>query len=144
MNVLVIEDSETDAEAISEKLKLLCYPVSVDWVISIEQANAIRKEKDYDVVLADLMLPDSACGENTLQQVRNGAAVIAITAQELTECRCESYLRAGADFVLPKDDAFGASAFLWQSMFAYAKKLKAERTRYKARVGQLLAELEAQ
>ncbi|MBI3195113.1 MAG: response regulator [Ignavibacteriae bacterium] len=69
LRVLLIEDDQHDAYMVNGYLS---GSFKVDWVQTLEEGIARLTTREYDVVLADLSLPDSA-GNDTMKAVLSAA-----------------------------------------------------------------------
>lgn len=103
LNVLVAEDSELNYEVLADCLGMGGHEVT--WARDGEQALALLKERQFDLVLLDLHMP-FIDGLNVLKSVRRTRAtehvtVIILTADAMPEVRAKS-LAAGADAFLAK------------------------------------------
>ena len=101
MRVLLIEDTTGLGEAVRDQI---CDDGhAVDWVQSLNFAEASVQATSYDLVLLDLMLPDGN-GFDFLKSLRksgNSTPVIILTARDQVSDRIEG-LNAGADDYLIK------------------------------------------
>ncbi|MBI3193319.1 MAG: response regulator [Ignavibacteriae bacterium] len=74
LRVLLIEDDEHDAYMVNGYLS---GTFKVDWVQTLEEGLSRLSTREYDVVLTDLSLPDSA-GRDTLKAVLSAAPQLPI------------------------------------------------------------------
>lgn len=96
MRILLVEDDQMIANAVSEGLKSACY--AVDWVNNGNTAEQALTAQSYDLVLLDLGLP----GQDGLQLLRhlrqtpNHTPVLIVTARDDLDSRLAG-LDGGAD-----------------------------------------------
>lgn len=107
MKVLVVEDNEKLAEALSQGLQAKGY--AVDALGDGEKAleRILLYHEDYDIVVLDLMLPTTD-GQTICREVRAqniSVPIIILTARDETDTKVEM-LRAGADDYLAKPFSF--------------------------------------
>ena len=96
MRILLVEDDQMIAEAISLGLKNARY--AVDWVNNGRTAETALNSQQYDLVLLDLGLPgqDGLTVLRHLRQNKNNTPVLIVTARDDLENRL-SGLDGGAD-----------------------------------------------
>lgn len=96
MRILLVEDDQMIAEAISLGLKNARY--AVDWVNNGRTAETALNSQQYDLVLLDLGLPgqDGLTILHHLRQSKNNTPVLIVTARDDLESRL-SGLDGGAD-----------------------------------------------
>lgn len=96
MRILLVEDDQMIAEAISLGLKNAHY--AVDWVNNGRTAETALNSQQYDLVLLDLGLPgqDGLTVLRHLRQSKNNTPVLIVTARDDLESRL-SGLDGGAD-----------------------------------------------
>lgn len=96
MRILLVEDDQMIAEAISLGLKNARY--AVDWVNNGRTAETALNSQQYDLVLLDLGLPgqDGLTILRHLRQSKNNTPVLIVTARDDLESRL-SGLDGGAD-----------------------------------------------
>lgn len=96
MRILLVEDDQMIAEAISVGLKNARY--AVDWVNNGRTAETALNSQQYDLVLLDLGLPgqDGLTVLRHLRQNKNNTPVLIVTARDDLESRL-SGLDGGAD-----------------------------------------------
>lgn len=96
MRILLVEDDQMIAEAISVGLKNARY--AVDWVNDGRTAETALNSQQYDLVLLDLGLPgqDGLTVLRHLRQSKNNTPVLIVTARDDLESRL-SGLDGGAD-----------------------------------------------
>ena len=96
MRILLVEDDQMIAEAISLGLKNARY--AVDWVNNGRTAGMALNSQQYDLVLLDLGLPrqDGLTVLRHLRQSKNNTPVLIVTARDDLESRL-SGLDGGAD-----------------------------------------------
>lgn len=110
VRVLLVEDSEIEASVVRRHLsraKLGSY--EVQWVTCVADAAEALATADYDIVLLDLGLPDSA-GVATVESVElcsGGVPIVVLTGVDDDELGMEC-LHAGAQDFLGKDSVSGA------------------------------------
>lgn len=107
MKVLVVEDEEKLAEALSRGLQAKGY--TVDVISDGEKAleRIILYHEDYDLVVLDLMLPKTD-GQTICREVRQrkiSIPIIILTARDETDTKVD-LLRGGADDYLAKPFSF--------------------------------------
>jgi DNA-binding response OmpR family regulator len=107
MKVLVVEDEEKLADALSRGLQAKGYTADVigDGEKALERI--ILYHEDYDIVVLDLMLPTTD-GQTICREVRErniSIPIIILTARDETDTKVEM-LRAGADDYLAKPFSF--------------------------------------
>jgi len=107
MKVLVVEDEEKLAEALSRGLQAKGY--TVDAISDGEKAleRIILYHEDYDLVVLDLMLPKTD-GQTICREVRQrkiSIPIIILTARDETDTKVD-LLRGGADDYLAKPFSF--------------------------------------
>lgn len=107
MKVLVVEDEEKLAEALSRGLQAKGYAVDVigDGEKALERI--ILYHADYDIVILDLMLPTTD-GHTICREVRQrkiSIPILILTARDETDTKVE-LLRTGADDYLAKPFSF--------------------------------------
>ncbi len=106
LKVLLVEDSPLDADVVRTVLDQAHTPrFAVDHVVRLDEALARVAEGDYDVVLLDLMLPDSS-GVDTFTQlsaVAPNIPVVVLTASE-DRALAASFLNLGIqDYLVKKE-----------------------------------------
>ncbi|HBO38041.1 MAG TPA: DNA-binding response regulator [Pasteurellaceae bacterium] len=96
MRILLVEDDQMIAEAISAGLKDACY--AVDWVNNGQTAEDALFSQNYDIILLDLGLPgkDGLKVLKHLRQEKNTTPVLIVTARDDLNSRL-SGLDSGAD-----------------------------------------------
>ena len=104
LNILLIEDTATDAEILQHLLRYSSVrSSSVFWVRSFKEAAKAFSRNKFDVVLTDLGLPDST-GTSTVQRLRelsNNLPIIALTGQDDGGVG-QAAIQAGANDYIPK------------------------------------------
>lgn len=96
MRILLVEDDQMIANAVSEGLKSACY--AVDWVNNGNTAEQALTAQSYDLVLLDLGLPgqDGLQVLRHLRQTQNHTPVLIVTARDDLDSRLAG-LDGGAD-----------------------------------------------
>ncbi|OOF63849.1 DNA-binding response regulator [Rodentibacter sp. Ppn85] len=99
MRILLVEDDQMIAEAVSDGLKNACY--AVDWVNNGNMAERALAVQPYDLVLLDLGLPERDGLQvlrhlRHLRQSQNHTPVLIVTARDDLESRLAG-LDGGAD-----------------------------------------------
>ena len=104
VSILLIEDTPTDAELIQRLLRNNPIPLSIEWVQSMTEAKEVLRNNDFDLILADLGLPDSSGIQTVdfLKAVNEHVPIIALTGQNLEEVGLAA-IRAGANEFITKD-----------------------------------------
>jgi len=103
LRVLLLEESETDAELIARELKRGGMPSTIQRVDSAETFTAALHSFEPDVVLSDHSLDgfDSHAALELLRQIRPTAPFI-IVAGDLSGAQSVAAIRAGADDLVLK------------------------------------------
>lgn len=116
--LLYIEDNPDDAFVFSEFLHHIPKKISVDVVGTLQEAKNILNEKKYDVIVADLSLPDSKGLQSieTLIKLDIDTPVVALTGF-LDDNLALDVLRAGAQDYLVKGEY---NDVLLDKTFSYA------------------------
>ncbi|MEM9488445.1 MAG: response regulator, partial [Myxococcota bacterium] len=116
IRVLLLEDNPGDAELIIRSLRRAsdstCHVVRAN---RLEQALALLSEQSFDVVLADLSLPDAE-GLETVERLRAivpHTAVIVLTGRDDTMLGTEA-LHSGAQDYIVKGDRSASN--LWRAI----------------------------
>ncbi len=107
MRLLIVEDEEKLAKALKKGLELEGF--AVDWLSDSEKAckRIILYQKEYDLILLDLMLPgmDGATITETVRKEGVTTPIIVLTARNETEHKIE-VLNKGADDYIVKPFSF--------------------------------------
>lgn len=101
MRILLVEDSPFIGEAVKDHVATTHH--AVDWVLCLEDAEAVVGSVGYGLILLDLQLPDGD-GIDFLRRIRRNrmtVPVIILTARDQVTDRIEG-LNAGADDYLVK------------------------------------------
>ena len=104
IEILLLEDSASDADLLRRMLQgNATFTANIEWVQSLSAACDSIANKQYDVVLADLGLPDSYGLEtiDELKQVSHQIPIIALTGGD-SDLALKA-IRAGADDYICKD-----------------------------------------
>jgi two-component system OmpR family response regulator len=101
MRVLLVEDDELLGDAVKTHVHRQGH--AVDWVLTVDAAEANLETASYDLILLDLRLPDGSGLDilNRLRARRNEMPVIIMTAHDQISDRIAG-LNAGADDYLIK------------------------------------------
>ncbi|HEY9712962.1 MAG TPA: response regulator [Chroococcales cyanobacterium] len=59
MRTLLVEDSPADADILREVLSRDCFDIEIECVERLEEALRVLDEREFDIILLDLSLPDS-------------------------------------------------------------------------------------
>lgn len=124
LNLLLIEDSETDIELVKINLKEIIN-AKLDIAESLEKAKKLLLRNKYDVLLLDLNLPDSS-GEETFEEILSVTSIpiIILTIKNDIELAL-SLVEKGADNYLFKNEIFQDPIdFCRQILFSYKRHLK--------------------
>lgn len=107
MRLLIVEDEEKLARALKKGLELEGF--AVDWLSESDKAckRIILYQKEYDLILLDLMLPgmDGATITETVRKEGVTTPIIVLTARNETEHKIE-VLNKGADDYIVKPFSF--------------------------------------
>ena len=115
LKVLLVEDSAADEQMIRNQLEGVAASVELHVTSTLAGAVAILKDEHFDVLLLDLMLPDSA-GLETFARVHPAAGrtpVVVLTSLD-DETIGTRALQAGAEDYLVKGQINGT--MLWRSL----------------------------
>ncbi len=101
-SILVVDDTEVNLEVVKNLLKKT--QIGIDTALSGREAIARSKEKHYDIIFIDHMMPDLD-GIETLHRIKedgkDDTVYIALTANAISGAR-EMYLTEGFSDYLPK------------------------------------------
>ena len=84
IEILLVEDTPSDAKLVERALKSSPTHSAINWVQTLSEAKCLLAQSKFDVVLADLNLPDSE-GLDTIVELRKASdqlPIIALTGQE--------------------------------------------------------------
>jgi signal transduction histidine kinase len=141
INILLIEDTETDAIIVQRYLRTCAIPISsIQWVKSFAEANNAIAQDSYDIIITDLGLPDSS-GADTVTRLRTNYTnmpILALTSQNSQHANTLGLkvIRAGANDYIPKDE-------LSTSVIARAVTYTIERFRMTEKIDDARRELHA-
>lgn len=106
IRALLVEDSPAQAELIKSILKQAKrYSVQIDHVLSLEEAEPLLAEKDFDIALLDLGLKESS-GLKTLElfiPLAKGIPIVVQTAVEDESAAIEALRRGAQDYIVKGD-----------------------------------------
>ncbi|MDA0589294.1 MAG: fused response regulator/phosphatase [Planctomycetota bacterium] len=121
LNVLLLEDSRTDARLIQSCLKTSQLRCELTWVEKLADATALP-DQDFDVALLDLNVPDSQ-GLDTVRQFRkfHPDLPIVILSGDANDETALKALREGAQDFIPKNE-FNRSALERAIRFAIERQ----------------------
>ncbi|OOF82160.1 response regulator [Rodentibacter caecimuris] len=104
MRILLVEDDQMIAEAVSDGLKNACY--AVDWVNNGNMAEQALAAQPYDLVLLDLGLPerDGLQVLRHLRQSQNHTPVLIVTARDDLESRLAGLDGGSDDYIIKPFD----------------------------------------
>lgn len=98
--ILVVEDISSNYILIEELLS--DYDISLDWAKDGKSFyGIINKSKNYDLILMDLMLPDTDGIELTKYLINNNIKVPVVFISAYTE-RCEEIFDLGVEYFINK------------------------------------------
>jgi two-component system cell cycle sensor histidine kinase/response regulator CckA len=135
IRVLLIEDSEADADLIVHAITRSYPTAHFDWAVSRKQFTERLAASDYDVVIADYRLPDWT-GMEALRELRHlgrDIPLILVTG-ELGDERAVECVKAGAADYLLK------TGHLARLPIAVARAIEEKRARTESRLSQQLVE----
>ena len=135
IRVLMIEDSEADADLIVHAITRGYPSAHFDWAVSRKQFTERLAASDYDIVIADYRLPDWT-GMEALRELRHlqlDIPLILVTG-ELGDERAVECVKAGAaDYILKTGN-------LARLPIAVARAIEEKRARTESRLAQQLIE----
>ena len=104
INILLIEDTPSDAALAKRLLNSISFVSSVEWAQSIAEAIDLIQQERFDLILTDLGLPDSNGIETVvrLREINNRLPLIALTGQDDDDLGM-SVIRKGANDFIPKN-----------------------------------------
>jgi DNA-binding response OmpR family regulator len=146
LRILIVEDDPAHADLVCEVIHS-SLPFSVDISIATSLSEAVEKLRErYDVIVADLGLPDSN-GDRTIEELsrcNDDAPIVCLTATSGAEWPYR-LIRAGADDYLEKSDSVMSVGRAILNAIARAglrKESKAVSTFLIEKVNELTARLE--
>lgn len=102
MNILVLEDERDIAEPVTQLLRAQRYTVT--WVASLDDAYEAFGERDYDLAILDVMLPE---GEDAGFELAAGlraagfsSSILFLTARDSVEDRIHGLDLGGDDYLI--------------------------------------------
>src|SRR5688500_8208620 len=98
--VLLLEDADADARAVESVLRAFSFTVSRVWRLS-DALTAVQSD-DFDVVLADLGLPDST-GLDTLEGLRQhaiGLPIVVMTGHDDESTAVRAVAAGAQDYLI--------------------------------------------
>ncbi len=124
IKILLIEDNPGDVLLLQETLAEITF-VELQWVHAERMAKALTylQSEDFDVILLDLVLPDSQ-GLDTFIQIQNQAPLtpIVVLTGMADETLAIRSLQAGAQDYLVKGQASGSDLLLRSISYAIERK----------------------
>ncbi|MEW4454476.1 response regulator [Bremerella sp. JC817] len=112
LNLLLLEDDDVDYEAIERHLTKSEFPIEICRAETLEMARKHLARKRFDIVLADLCLPDSQGLETVsrLAETCKQMAIMAITGIDDPDLEQEVMKRGAHSYFLKQDNTGGALA----------------------------------
>lgn len=112
MNILLVEDSATQAALTINDLKQVSNKIAVEHVSSAKAALQPALLGKFDLVILDVTLPDGS-GVEICRTLKSNAStravpVVLFSAESLTNLRKEAY-EAGAEYCITKGTTGGMS-----------------------------------
>lgn len=102
MTILFLEDERDLAEPVSQLLRAQRYTVT--WVTSLEAAYEAMGEREYDLAILDVMLPEGEdAGFELAQNLRQagfGGSILFLTARDSVEDRIRGLDIGGDDYLI--------------------------------------------
>lgn len=102
MNILLVEDERDLAEPVASLLRAQRYAVT--WAASLQQALDALGDREYDLAILDVMLPEGEdAGFELAQQLRDaqfGGAILFLTARDSVEDRIRGLDLGGDDYLI--------------------------------------------
>ncbi len=102
MNILLLEDERDIAEPVSQLLRAQRYEVT--WVAALEDAYDALGERDFDLAILDVMLPEGEdAGFELAEGLRNvgfGGSILFLTARDSVEDRIRGLDLGGDDYLI--------------------------------------------
>ena len=104
IDILMVEDTPSDAEILQRLLRESSIRSSVQWVQSIAEAAEAIEDTSFDIVLTDLGLPDSFGIETVarLRELSDQLPIIALTGQD-DDGVGQAAIQSGANDYVPKN-----------------------------------------
>jgi PAS domain S-box-containing protein len=135
IRVLLIEDSEADADLIVHAVTRGYPGAHIDWAVSHRQFTELLAANDYDIAIADYRLPDWT-GMEAVRELRHlglDIPLILVTGELGDERAVECVKSGAADYVLK-------TGTLARLPIAVTRALEEKRTRSESRRSQQLVE----
>lgn len=103
-SVLLIEDDALDAEFVRRAMQHVSFPFQLTWATNLAEAIEFAQEQTFDLILADLSLPDSF-GNDTLAKLRDALPLVPIVVLTSDNSRdlAAKILDSGAQDFIPKE-----------------------------------------
>jgi signal transduction histidine kinase len=109
INILLIEDTESDAVMVQRFLRASTVSISaIHWVESLVEAKSAITKQQFDIIITDLGLRCSS-GIETISRLRASNVnmpILAMTSENICDGNISglAVIRAGADDYIPKDE----------------------------------------
>ena len=102
--VLLIEDDLLDAELVRRAMKCMSFKYELTWCRTLTESLQLAQDQTFDIVLADLSLPDSF-GNETLDRLRDSLPLIPIVVltSSIAHDLAATILDSGAQDYIPKE-----------------------------------------
>ena len=138
IDILLIEDDAMDAEIVQRGFRDSTINAKIDWVRTLQTGIDRLNERNFDVVLLDLTLPDCVGGETvtTLRRYAPNVPIVVLTGSD-DPCLGAQLIDLGANEYLVKGETS-------KSVLARAITNSISRYENDARVRELLGEVKAQ
>ncbi|KLU05406.1 Sensory transduction histidine kinase [Rhodopirellula islandica] len=108
IRILLLEDNSIDAEAVSRQLRKASPHFKFTWAETLAKAKTELGENEYDLIIADLSVPDSS-GTQTISILREQCSqtpVIALTGLDDEKVE-QAAIKAGAQDYIVKGELHG-------------------------------------
>ncbi len=115
MNILLVEDSPTQAALTTQELQQIHASISIERATTVREGMVATLLRKFDLIILDVTLPDGSglevCrtlkGSESTQRI----PVVLFSAEKLSELRRDAYA-AGADYCITKGDTGGMTLSL--------------------------------
>lgn len=115
MNILLVEDSATQAALTTQELSQINSAINIERAASVREAHKATLLGKFDLIILDVTLPDGSglevCRALKSNESTQRIPIVLFSAERLSDLRRDAYA-AGADYCITKGDTGGMTLSL--------------------------------